>query len=80
MIWAGVVALLLAIFCLIATVVGMMWSFDAVATSGSTPSPSDLAEGISNALVFSIAAAPLALAGIAMLILGLVRRQPVAGP
>lgn len=74
MVWAGVVALLLAAFCLVATVVGMVWSFDAVATSSSTPKPSDLADGISTALIPSIAAAPLVLVGIVFLVLGFVRR------
>ncbi len=78
MVWAGAVALLLAVICLIATVVGIMWSFHVVATSSSTPEPSDLAKGISIALIPSIAAAPLALVGIVLLILGFVRRQPIA--
>jgi len=78
MVWTGAVALVLAAVCLIATVVGMMWSFDAIATSSSTPKPSDLANGISNALLPSIAAAPLALVGFVLLLLGLVRRRPVS--
>ena len=77
MIWTGAVALLLAVFCLIATVFGMIWSFAAIATSPTTPDPSDLANGISNALIPSVAAAPLAIVGIVLLILGFVRRRPV---
>ena len=79
MVWAGAVAILLAGICLIATVIGMMWSFEAVATTSATPKPSDLSNGISNALLPSIVAAPLALVGIVLLILGFVRRQPVDG-
>lgn len=79
MILAGVVALLLAVFCLIATVVGMIWSYDVIATSGSTPAPSDIANGISTASLPSIAIGPLVLFGIIMLILGFVWRRPVTG-
>ncbi len=78
MIWAGAVALLLAVLCLIATVLGMTWSFDAIATSSTTPKPSDLASGISYPLIPSVAAVPLALVGIVLLILGFVRRRPIA--
>ena len=78
MIWAGAASLLLAGFCLIATVLGMMWSFNVIATSGTTPSASELANGISFAMLPSIAAVPLALLGIVFLILGFGRRQPVA--
>jgi len=78
MIWAGFITLLLAGLCLVATVLGMMWSFDATATSSTTPHPSDLARGINKSLIPSIAAVPLALAGITLLIAGFVRRRPVA--
>ena len=78
MVWAGACSLSLAVFCLVATVVGMMWSFNEIATSTTTPKPSDLATGISYAMIPSIAAAPLALFGVAFLILGFVRRQPLA--
>jgi hypothetical protein len=80
MIWAGLVALLLAILCLVATFFGLRAAFDAIATTSSTPLPSDLADGINRALLPSYAAAPLALLGIVLLILGLIRRQPVIEP
>ena len=76
MIWAGVGSLLLAVVCLVATVIGMMWSFNEIASSTTTPKPSDLATGISYAMIPSIVAAPLALFGITFLIFGFVRRQP----
>ncbi len=78
MIWTGGVALGLAVLCLIATVFGMMRSFDAVSAASSTPNPSDLANGIYSALIPSIAAVPLALLGVLFLILGLVRRRRIA--
>lgn len=77
MIWTGAVALALAVLCLITTVLEMMWSFEAIATASSTPKPSDLANGISNALIPSIAAGPLALVGIVFLILGFVRCRKI---
>lgn len=77
MVWTGVGALLLAACCLIATVIGMMWSFNEIAASSNSPKPSDLANGISIAVFPSIAAAPLAVLGIVFLILGFVRRQPL---
>ncbi|TWU32769.1 hypothetical protein Q31b_58120 [Novipirellula aureliae] len=77
MIWTGAVTLSLAFLCLIATAIGMMWTFNTIATSSTTPRPSDLANGINSALIPSVAAAPLALVGIVLLILGFVRRQPV---
>ena len=77
MIWAGVVALVLAFLCLVATVLGMVWSFQAIATASSTPAPTDLARGISNALIPSIAAVPLGIIGIVFLIFGFVRRCQV---
>lgn len=78
MILAGAVVLTLAVLCLLATVVGMTWSFNTIADASSTPDPSDLADGISTALIPSIAAIPLAIAGIVLLILGFVRREPVS--
>ena len=80
MIWAGVVALLLAVLCLVATFFGLRADFDAIVTTSSTPMPSDLAYGINLALIPSYAAAPLALAGIFLLILGSIRRKPVVEP
>jgi ABC-type Fe3+ transport system permease subunit len=78
MIVSGAIALLLAALCFVATVVGMILSFDTIATSSSTPKASELASGISTALYSSISAALLAIVGIVLLILGFVRRQLVA--
>ena len=77
LVWSGVVSLLLAVGCLIATVVGMMASFNAIATSSGAPRPEDLAEGISYALIPGYAAIPLGLLGVILIILGFVIRRPI---
>jgi len=78
LVWSGIAALLLAALCLVATVAGMTLAFDSVANSPTTPTPSELANGISIATVPSVAAAPLGLLGIVLVIAGLIRRRPVS--
>lgn len=78
MIKAGAVALLLSVLCLTATAIGMTWSFKGVETSATPPNASDLANGILYVLIPSVAAVPLAIGGIGLLILGFLRRRPVA--
>jgi ABC-type Fe3+ transport system permease subunit len=75
--WAGFTVLAGAAICIVTTVIGMIWSVDAVARSSTAPEPSDLASGVSNALIPSIAATPLAILGFALLIVGFIRREPV---
>jgi hypothetical protein len=41
MLWVGAAALASAAVCLAATVLGMIWSFDAAAASSSPPKPAD---------------------------------------
>ena len=77
MVAVGCVSLGVAAACLLATVIMMKWSFDAVANASSVPDPSKLANGINTAMIPAIAVAPLALIGVVFLILGLVRRQPL---
>ena len=77
MILSGGVALSLAFICLIGVVVGMMWSFDSLAGSGTTGSPTVVASRLDAVLIPSVVTAPLALVGVILLILGFVRRQPV---
>lgn len=79
MIGLSVGALSLSGLCLLATVAGMMLSFDRVGSASSPVAPSDLASGISIALIPSVIAAPLALLGIVLFILAVLRRQPAAG-
>ena len=80
LVWSGIAALLLAALCLVATVVGMTLAFDTMANASSTPSPSELANGISFATIPSFAAAPLGLLGNVLLIVGFIRRRPVSNP
>ena len=80
LVWSGAVVLVLAVICVLATIFGMIMSFDSVATSGGTTKPSDLAEGISLALIPSYAAVPLGVLGVVLLVVGLVVRRPVASP
>ena len=80
LVWSGIAALLLAALCLVATVVGMILAFDTMASASTTPSPAELANGISIATIPSFAAAPLGLLGIVLLIVGFIRRRPVSNP
>jgi biopolymer transport protein ExbB/TolQ len=56
--------------------VGIVASFQRVAES-TAARPVDLASGISTALIATFAAVPLGIAGIVLLIAGLVFRRPV---
>lgn len=78
MITTGSLLLGLALCCFFATVLMMMLSFDAIASSTTAPKPSDLASGISTAMVPAVAAVPLGVAGLAFLIFGFLRRQSVS--
>ena len=78
LIWSGIASLALAATCLLLTVVGMVLAFRSIATSTTTtPSPSDLAQGISVASLPSIAVVPFGILGIVLLIAGVVFRNPV---
>ena len=77
LIWSGIASLILAATCVIITVLDMVLAFHSIAASTTTPKPSDLAQGISVALLPSIAVVPLGILGIVLLIVGLIVRQPV---
>ena len=77
MIFTGCILLGLAAACLITTVAMMMWSFGELANPNTAPQPSDMANGISTAMISQFAAIPLGMAGIAFLIIGFIRRQTV---
>lgn len=77
LVWSGVVCISLAALCLLATIVGMALTFESIAES-STVEPSDLARGLNASLIPSMAAVPLAVLGVILLIAGLVRRKPVS--
>ena len=77
LIWSGIVSLALAATCVVITVVGMVLAFNSIATSTTTPKPSDLAQNISVASLPSIAAVPLGILGVVLLVTGFMVRQPV---
>ncbi len=77
MTWAGLIALILAGLCPVATVLGMMWSVSSIETSSSTPQPSELASDINKSIIPLYGAVPLTLIGISLLAAGLVRRNSV---
>ena len=76
-IWSGVACLLLAAICFLLTVAGMVLSFGIIAQSPTTLEPADLATGISISMISTLAAIPLGLLGVVLLIVGLVVRRPV---
>ena len=76
LVWAGAASLVLAVGCLVASVVAMRMAFATIARGGATPKPSDVAHGISLATLPSWFAIPLAILGIVLLVTGLVVRQP----
>jgi len=75
-IWSGIVCLLLAVLCVIATVAGMIVSFNNVASDANTPSAEELAAGISRSMIPFYGAIPLGLAGVVLLVIGFLVRRP----
>ena len=61
---AGLISLALAGLCLMATVMGMIRSFNSVARAPSSPKAAELATGISNSLIPLIGAIPLTVLGV----------------
>ena len=76
-IWSGVACLVVAAICGLLTVVLMISSFRTIAQTNSTPKPTDLAEGISNAMLPLYGIVPFGLLGIVLVIVGLVVRRPI---
>ena len=70
LITAGCTCIAIALVCVAATVVVMMRSFSELA-GAETPSPRDLADGIAIALVPSYLGGPVGIAGIVLIIAGL---------
>jgi serine/threonine protein kinase len=73
LIWPGVGSMTLAAACVVIVVFRMVLAFDSSASSSATA----LSEAISLAILPSIAAVPLGILGIVLLIAGFVVRQPV---
>ena len=69
---AGIVGLLLAGICTVLTVGGMMAGFRDAAGADN---PAELAEGFSQALVWSVAISPLVILGGGLLLAGIVIRR-----
>lgn len=67
---AGFGAIGCAGLCVVATGIGMLWSYRNISNATVAPKPSDLANGISNALIPSLAVIPLVVVGAALLFLG----------
>jgi tRNA A-37 threonylcarbamoyl transferase component Bud32 len=73
LIWSGIASIAMAAVCVVAIVFRMLVAFNSSATSSAT----DLAEGISVAILPSLAAVLLGILGIVLLIAGFVVRQSV---
>lgn len=71
----GLTSLAIALLCFAISVVGVMVTFNQVATSGQTPSPRDLASGVSLAMIPSYLGVPLGIAGVILTIVGLLTRR-----
>ena len=76
-IWSGIACLIVAATCAVLTIVWMIFSFQTISQSSSTPKAKDLAEGISNAMIPAYAIVPFGLVGIILVIVGLVVRRPI---
>ncbi len=76
-VYLGLACLALSALCLALTCAAMYLSFHAIATSPTTPTPAQLAVGISWAMIPSFAVLPSGLIGIVLLIAGFALRQPV---
>ena len=77
LVWSGIVLLALAAVCVLVTVIGMLLVTRFIANS-TGPEPSDLARGISVVLLPSVAAVPLGVLGIVLLVCGFVVRKPIS--
>ncbi len=76
LVWSGVASLVLAVVCVLMTLAETIAVFNRLAHM-TMPKPADLAEGMSLALIPTIAAAPLGLLGIGLLLAGFIWRKPM---
>ncbi len=70
---AGIALLVASGVCVSITLAILTDSYSSLAYSSTSPKPSELAEGIANAMRYSIPAAPLGIAGAVLLAFGLLR-------
>jgi hypothetical protein len=78
LVWSGLICLALAVLCFLATVVGMLVTFNTIGRSSTALSAEQVARGISIAMIPTLAVVPLGALGILLLILGFVFRRPAA--
>ena len=76
LIWYGALLMGLAALSVLVTVICMMWTFQQISATSSTPRPSDLAWGINRSLYPLLVGIPAALVGTALLLLGLITSKP----
>jgi hypothetical protein len=79
LVYAGIICLAVSAFCVLATVAGMVWTFEQLPRSANVPHPQDVASGISRASIPMIFAAPAALVGLVLIVVGVVRRKRIPG-
>ena len=77
LVWTGVTCIAVAMICVAVTVFGMIYSFNVIATSETTPRPHDLAHDIRIASLPSFAAIPFSALGVILLVAGFIIRQPI---
>lgn len=80
LIWCGIACFAAAFACFLATLVGMLHTFNSIAGSTTAPKPSDLAKGVSVASIPSVAAGPLVILGVILIVAGLIIRKPIKKP
>ena len=73
-IWSGIACLVISAVCTVLTVAGMMASFQTVGSS----SPQAVATGIGGAMIPAYGIFPFGLAGIILVIAGIVIRRPIS--
>lgn len=69
---AGILLLVISGLLLLCVPLSMWWTFEQTASSTTSPAPSDLAKGISQSYVYGIWALPVALAGLVLLMFGII--------
>jgi hypothetical protein len=77
LVYAGIVLLAIAAFCVLSSVVGMAWTVEQVSRGADVPRAQDVALGISRASIPMRFAAPTALIGLVLIVVGVVRRKPL---
>lgn len=69
---AGILLLIIGGLLMLCVPVSMWWTYQQIANSPSSPAPADLADGISQSVVFGLLALPVGLLGLVLLLLGIV--------